>query len=166
MGRFQPYHLGHHNLIKEIAESAGEIIIGIGSAQVSHDPDNPFTAGERMSMITRSLVKDIDTVFYVIPLEDLRRNAVWAHHVTSMSPPFNVVYSNNPLIARLFHEAGFRVERSPLFQRSEYSGREIRRRMISGEDWESLVPEETVRVIHEVKGVERILELAETDYLE
>ncbi|MEM0023032.1 MAG: adenylyltransferase/cytidyltransferase family protein, partial [Archaeoglobaceae archaeon] len=44
IGRFQPYHLGHHEVVKKILEEVDELIIGIGSAQESHSLENPFTA--------------------------------------------------------------------------------------------------------------------------
>ncbi|MBP7820288.1 MAG: adenylyltransferase/cytidyltransferase family protein, partial [Candidatus Methanofastidiosum sp.] len=47
IGRFQPFHLGHLHVVKLILNSSKEIIIAIGSSQVSHTIQNPFTAGER-----------------------------------------------------------------------------------------------------------------------
>lgn len=155
IGRFQPFHLGHHTVIKEIAKDVDELVIGIGSAQLSHTPENPFTAGERIMMISRSLA-DLDLHYYVIPIQDVYRNSVWVSHVTSMTPPFSVVYSNNPLVSRLFIEAGYNVTYSPMYNRTEYSGTEIRRRMLAGEGWEKLVPPAVVEVINEIKGVERL----------
>ncbi|MGA3854978.1 adenylyltransferase/cytidyltransferase family protein, partial [Bacillus pumilus] len=69
IGRFQPFHKGHLEVIKKIAEEVDEIIIGIGSAQKSHTLENPFTAGERILMITQSL-KDYDLTYYPIPIKD------------------------------------------------------------------------------------------------
>jgi len=51
IGRFQPYHNGHHYVINHIAREVDELIIGFGSAQMSHEPSDPFTAGERVLMI-------------------------------------------------------------------------------------------------------------------
>lgn len=69
VGRFQPYHNGHQSVLERIASSADEIVIGVGSAQISHTVANPpFTAGERVLMLTRSLA-DLDCPFYVIPIE-------------------------------------------------------------------------------------------------
>jgi nicotinamide-nucleotide adenylyltransferase len=155
IGRFQPFHLGHRKVITEIAKHVDELVIGIGSAQQSHTPENPFTAGERIMMISRSL-EGLDLYYYVIPINDIYRNAIWVAHVRSMTPPFTDVYSNNPLVSRLFHEAGYEIQYSPMYNRQEYSGTEIRRRMLAGEDWEKLVPEEVVDVIHEIKGVDRL----------
>jgi nicotinamide-nucleotide adenylyltransferase len=155
IGRFQPFHLGHRKVIGEIARHVDELVIGIGSAQLSHKPENPFTAGERILMISRSL-EDLDLYYYVIPINDLYQNALWVAHVRSLTPPFSDVYSNNPLVSRLFQESGYEVKYSPMYNREEYSGTEIRRRMLAGEDWEKLVPEAVVDVIREINGVDRL----------
>lgn len=66
IGRFQPYHDGHHKMVEAIASEIDELVLGIGSAGDSHSPHNPFTAGERIMMITKSLV-DLDLVTYTVP---------------------------------------------------------------------------------------------------
>ncbi len=162
IGRFQPYHSGHQSVLIQIARDADEVIIGVGSAQASHEPENPFTAGERVMMITRSLA-GFPRPFYVIPIEDIRRNALWVAHVCSMAPPFDRVSSNNPLVIRLFSEAGIPTESPAMYERQTHSGTEIRRRMLAGEPWEHLVPHAAVRVVHEIDGVERIRRIAGTD---
>ena len=42
IGRMQPIHKGHIQVIKKILEEVDEIIIGIGSAQLSHELKDPF----------------------------------------------------------------------------------------------------------------------------
>ncbi len=162
IGRFQPYHNGHQSVLERIAGLVDEIIIGVGSAQLSHEPDNPFTAGERILMITRSL-SELDCPFYVIPIEDIRRNALWVAHVRSMSPPFETVYSNNPLVVQLFSESGVHVVSPDMYERHTHSGTEIRRRMLAHEQWTHLVPGAVVEVIGEIGGVERLEQIADTD---
>lgn len=162
IGRFQPYHLGHHTVLASIADEVDEIIIGIGSAQRSHEPENIFTAGERVVMISRSL-KSLDIDYYVIPIEDIQRNAVWVSHVLSMTPRFDAVYTNNPLVFRLFDEAGIMVRHSPMYQREIYSGTAIRKKMLSGDAWEHLVPDVVAEVIDEIGGAERMKEIARDD---
>ena len=72
IGRMQPVHNGHMEVIKRILEEVDEIIIGIGSAQLSHELKDPFTAGERIVMMTQALAEcDIDPKrYYIIPMED------------------------------------------------------------------------------------------------
>lgn len=165
VGRFQPFHNGHIRNLQVISEEADEIVIGIGSAQKSHLPANPFTAGERIEMISKAL-KGFRTPHYIIPLEDVEYNSLWVSHVLSMSPKFDVVYSNNPLVIQLFTEAGITVRRTPLHDREKLSGTAIRKQMLDGEenDWQPLVPEAVVDVIREIKGIERMKNLAGSDF--
>ena len=162
IGRFQPYHMGHHTVIGALSSEVDELIIGVGSAQRSHTVDDPFTAGERVMMISKAL-SEFSIPFYVIPIEDVEYNSLWTAHVRARVPTFSVVYSNNPLVGRLFEEAGIEVRALPMFRRDVYSGTEIRKRMLEGDSWEDLVPACVAKLIHEIDGVGRIRRLAQTD---
>jgi len=164
IGRFQPYHNGHHEMVKRIAEDeeVDELVLGIGSAGDSHMTSDPFTAGERIMMVTKSLQR-FDLVTYAVPIEDLERNSVWVSHVQSMSPDFDVAYSNNPLVIQLFEEEGVEVRQSPMFNREVLEGTEVRERMIEGENWRGLVPDPVAEVIDEIDGIKRIQRVAQTD---
>ncbi|MBZ6495406.1 MULTISPECIES: nicotinamide-nucleotide adenylyltransferase [Natrinema] len=162
IGRFQPFHNGHRSMVEQIAADVDELVLGIGSADDSHTVRNPFTAGERIMMITKSLV-DYDLVTYAVPIEDLERNSVWVSHVQSMSPDFDVAYSNNPLVIQLFREADIDIRQSPMFNREVLEGSEVRERMINDGDWESLVPDAVVEVVDEIDGLERIQMVSDSD---
>ena len=163
IGRFQPFHNGHMEVVKYIVSRYKAIVIGIGSAQYSHTLENPFTAGERHLMISRSLEDEGIHNYYLVPIEDLHRNSIWVAHVESIAPPFDEVFANNPLTKRLFYERGYKVILPPLYDRSKYSGKEIRRRIIKGEKWEHLVPQAVVDTINEIDGISRLKALAQTD---
>jgi nicotinamide-nucleotide adenylyltransferase len=165
IGRFQPYHDGHHAMVERIAEEVDELVLGIGSADDSHTTHDPFTAGERIMMITKA-VAAFDLTTYVVPLEDINRNAVWVSHVKSMCPTFDVAYSNNPLVVRLFEESGIEVRQSPMFDRDRLEGSEIRERMIRDESWRDRVPDPAVDIIEEINGVQRLQYVSESDSLE
>ncbi|MDI9644173.1 MAG: nicotinamide-nucleotide adenylyltransferase [Candidatus Verstraetearchaeota archaeon] len=171
IGRYQPFHKGHLEVIKSILGEVDELIIGIGSAQTSHTLENPFTAGERMTMISAVLKGNglADRCPYIIPINDVWNNALWVRHVRSLTPRFEVAYTGNPLAKRLFAEEGIPVRTPTMFYRFKYSGTEIRKRMLDGRQWEDLVPEEAVHVIYEIGGVERIKDISKSDritYLE
>jgi len=72
VGRFQPFHLGHLEAVKHILHKIDELVIVVGSAQDSHTLENPFTAGERITMIRLALrAAKIDANrFTVLPLPD------------------------------------------------------------------------------------------------
>jgi len=168
IGRFQPFHRGHLYAVKRILEEVDELIIVVGSAQMSHELDNPFTAGERIEMIRRALdAEGIDRGRYMlIPIPDAPAHTVWVSMVESQTPRFDIVYTNQPLTRRLMLEAGYEVRGIELYERERYEATEIRRRILVGEDWRDLVPEEVYRYLMEIDGVGRIRDLAKSDRVE
>lgn len=55
IGRFQPFHLGHELIVREIVADGLIPLIIIGSAQESRTAKNPYKANERFGMIRESL---------------------------------------------------------------------------------------------------------------
>lgn len=165
VGRFQPFHHGHLHAVRTILEEAEELVVVVGSAQMSHEPDNPFTAGERIEMIRRVLdAAGVDRGRYMlIPIPDAPAHRVWVSQVESQTPKFDIVYTNQPLTRRLLVEAGYEVRAIKLHKRRQYEATEIRRRILSGEDWRVLVPEEVYQYLEEIDGDGRIRDLARTD---
>ncbi|RLF47797.1 MAG: nicotinamide-nucleotide adenylyltransferase [Thermoplasmata archaeon] len=163
IGRFQPFHLGHMALIKYILRSADDVVVCIGSAQYSHTFDNPFTAGERHLMISRALEAEGIHNYYLVPIEDINVYSLWVAHVEAMVPPFDVIYTNNPLNIRLFKERGYEVKETPIYDKEKYSGRKIRELMINDGPWEERVPYEVARTINEIDGVNRLKQIVKTD---
>lgn len=163
IGRFQPLHRGHLEVIRKVSAECDHVIIGIGSAQRSHTSDNPFTAGERYLMISETLKAEGISNAIIVPVEDLNRYSVWVSHVESICPPFTIVYSNNASTRRLFQEAGYEVRKAPLYNRGEFSGTEVRKRMIDGGDWRSLVPAPVADVIDIIDGIGRMKSIGDWD---
>lgn len=160
IGRFQPLHNGHMDVIRKCAEESENLTIGIGSAQYSHEYENPFTAGERYLMIDEVMKDEGISNYCIVPIEDLNRYSLWVAQVVSMSPPFSIVYTNNSLTRRLFIESGYEVRDSPLYNREIYSGTSVRKKMIEGDEWRSLVPKKTAEIIDEIDGVNRLREIS------
>jgi len=165
VGRMQPVHKGHLQVIKSILGEVDEVIIGIGSAQLSHTLKDPFTAGERVMMLTKALSENgiPASRYYIIPVQDVACNSIWVAHIKMLTPPFEYIYSGNPLVQRLFIEAGYKVNEPPLFNREIYSGTEVRKRILENEDWESLVPNSVINVINEIEGVARLKHLSKKE---
>lgn len=156
IGRFQPFHNGHLEVIKHLSTEYDDILIGIGSAYENYTRKNPFTAGERFEMIEVSLRSEGISNYSIIPLPDINRYDIWPHHVQSLCPQFTMVYSNNPLIKELFLKAGYKVDSTELINRKEYSGSEIRRRILKNESWHDLVPPNVAKIMEDISGAERI----------
>lgn len=162
IGRMQPVHNGHMQVIGKILEEVDELIIGIGSAQLSHEAKDPFTAGERIVMMTQALAEmGVDpSRYYIIPMQDINFNALWVSHVKMLTPPFSIIYTGNPLVKQLFSEEGFEVRQPPLYDRLHLSGTEVRRRILEDSNWQELVPKATADVLSEISGVERMKNLS------
>ena len=158
MGRFQPFHLGHLDMVRRVLAEHEELIVGIGSAQYSHTRENPFTAGERYEMIRRTLDAEGIHAYHIVPIPDTHVHSVWVGHVVSLVPKFDVVYTNSPLVVRLFREKGFKVEELPLLKREAFSGTLIRKMIYEGGDWMPLVPKAVASYILEIDGPQRIRE--------
>jgi nicotinamide-nucleotide adenylyltransferase len=164
VGRFQPFHNGHLEVIRKILENHESVIIGIGSAQYSHTLRDPFTAGERHLMISMTLEAEDLPNFYLVPIEDVNSNPLWVAHVEALTPKFEAVYTNNPLVRRLFLEKKYNVKSVKLLNRDDWSGTSIREKMLAGGNWEKDVPRQVTEVIREIDGVQRLRDLAEDDH--
>src|SRR5512136_719867 len=165
VGRFQPFHLGHLDAIKTVLKSVDELVIVIGSAQYSHNTNNPFTAGERLVMIRHALQDaGVDhSRFWVVPVPDVHLHMLWVSALEGYTPRFDVVFSNEPLTRRLFMEAGYKVKNIRFFERKIYSSTLIREKMVKNESWTTLVPKAVAEFIGEIDGVNRLRDLTRTD---
>jgi nicotinamide-nucleotide adenylyltransferase len=98
--------------------------------------------------------------YRIVLIPDIHNPPKWVAHVLSIVNDFDVVLTTNALTKRLFKEKGFTVKETPIFDRNNYSGKEIRRRIAHGEQWEDLVPEPVTQIITDIDGVHRIKDLA------
>lgn len=163
VGRFQPFHKGHLATVKFALSKVDQLVIVVGSAQKSHEPKNPFTAGERVRMIKVSLDSDkVDmSKVLIIPVPDVDVHSLWTRQVDMLVPKYDVVFANDPFTLMLFRERGVKTVEAPLIDRSEMQATEIRKKMATGKAWESLVPAPVARIIKEINGVERVKAIAE-----
>ena len=165
MGRFQPFHLGHLAAVKFALKRVDYLYVVVGSAQRSHERDNPFTAGERIGMIKAALDGNgVDpSRWMAIPIADSDSHSVWVSSVESMVPKFDVVFTNDALTFLLFKEEGGEVRAVPYFDRKLYSATNVRDRILERKDWESLVPKQVAKLVREFGGVERVRRLKMKD---
>ncbi|MEM2137795.1 MAG: nicotinamide-nucleotide adenylyltransferase [Candidatus Anstonellaceae archaeon] len=160
IGRFQPFHIGHLSAVKWIAERSGKVIVAIGSAQKSFEPENPFSASERERMIRQQLVDaGLGKKCVVVPVTDINDNERWVEHVDKSVPDYDVVYSNNALVKRLMREKRKAVKGIPFFKRVLYDATKIRGRMKEGKEWQDRVPEKVLVLLKKMKAEERVRKL-------
>jgi nicotinamide-nucleotide adenylyltransferase len=162
VGRFQPFHKGHLAVIREALSLCDDLIVVIGSAEDSHTDKNPFTAGERYQMVLSSLTPAERSRVMIIPVRDVNRYSVWATHIESYVPPFDIVFSNSDLTRSLFTEAGFQVRKTKAYSPGTYSATEIRRRIVDDKKWEHLVPPPVAVFLRGIDARRRLLDSGAT----
>jgi nicotinamide-nucleotide adenylyltransferase len=157
-GRFQPFHLEHLRYFRMAWERSERVIVGITNPDPSsiiadhlsdhrHLPEeNPFTYTERLMMIQKTLQEeryDMERVLIVpFPIHHPDR---WPYYVPQGTVMFVTVYSPwERQKAVRFRQAGLEVVVDDTLTKT-ISGRQIRKRLTTGGDWEHLVPPAVAR---------------------
>ncbi len=155
VGRFQPFHIGHHKVLKDIMKKYDKIIVVIaGPAQEEPTIRDPFTFRERKDMIS-SVLKGTGKDYEIHFLSDTDNDKKWVDAVSKMGN-FDVAYTRNPWTARCLRLADIPIKRQKNYERYKHCGRVIRKRIIEGRGWKELVPKEVHDYIIKIRGEERI----------
>ena len=151
IGRFQPLHKGHLAIIKRI-EKSHQLKLGIGSAQYKNTTDNPLSINERRAMIERVLDEGIKAELYDIP--DIHDDEKWVDHVRKIVGQFDVVYSGNELVIRLFREKNILVR--VIKEIDPYKATKVREAIVAGKSVKKDVPAVVLSYLEEIGAIERI----------
>ena len=165
MGRFQPFHLGHLELVKQILKECDEIVIALTGSQFNYIQKDPFTSGERIEMIHLSLKEnnvDLNRCL-IVALENQFNISTWASYLKSSLPSFDKVYSGNEYVAMLLADSGYEVIKPNFHEREKFNASKIRSMISKDENWEQLVPSGVSQIIKKINGVNRIKILFQTD---
>lgn len=168
MGRFQPPHMGHMDMIKQVLDECQEVIIAVTSSQFNYLKKDPFTAGERVEMIHNSLLeaRHLDSNrCMIIPIQNQFNIATWFAYLRSILPSFDRVYSGNQYVEMLLADSGVQVVRPALLDRDMYNATRIRNMIVSGdnEGWRKIVPEAVGVILDRINARDRLVAIAESD---
>lgn len=164
MGRFQPFHNGHLNLIKQVLEECDDVIVAVTGSQFNYIRMDPFTAGERIEMIRNSLLESVDPHRYIIlGVENQPNVYTWLSYLKAALPPFDVVYSGNKYVAMLLADSGISVVAPKMIFRQTLNATAIRDMMVRGGNWRDLVPAAVCRVVDSIHGTERLKTILKSD---
>jgi nicotinamide-nucleotide adenylyltransferase len=154
VGRFQPFHLGHLQDIKNALEEVGELYIAIGSSNEENTKENPFSSEERTDMIRLALKGNRIDKYTIYTIPDFGNDEKWVGYIKTALPKFDVVFTGNEWTERCFKKFGYNIKKVKIVE--DVSSTIIRDKIIKNEDWQSMVPKEVVEYISEINGVERV----------
>lgn len=84
IGRFQPFHLAHQNLIKHSLALAEKVIIILGSARSASDVKNPFTPAMREEIIRRCFPQEENRLIFRAVRDYPYNDHVWTAEVQNI----------------------------------------------------------------------------------
>jgi len=160
IGRFQPLHNGHVNLIKQALKNNDQVLVLVGSQNKLEDYQNPFTAEERINLIS--------SVFGEEPklkgIDDYPTNEQWIEDVTSRV----ITMQEDPSKVTLYTS-----EKDSAFYRTNFlysveerhsgglSATGIRAALYDGRIADTWLPEETVSFLEEYMTTDAYLRIKE-----
>ena len=155
IGRFQPFHTGHLDAVKQILRECGNIIIVIGSAQYANTRENPFTADEREQIIRSVLGAEGISNYTIVKLDDIDDDTQWVEYVKGSVPEFNQIYTGNEWVTELFTNAGYDVKKQDF--NIDISGMR-EREYIKNKNlvWKEFLHPTAIQVLNEIDGFTRI----------
>lgn len=138
LGRFQPFHKGHHKVVEDHKDDFEDFKIIVGSAGKDGTEDNPLSLEEREKLI-KSCFPEVEILSVEDETKDEEGNKKWIQKIENLG--IDAVISQNDLVKRLVNEyTNLELIEQDLFNKDIYSGTETRRRIRSGEEWRYLVP--------------------------
>ena len=165
VGRFQPFHLGHLDIVKKILKENERIIIAIGSAEKNYVPENPLTAGERVMIIDETLkAEKIDPARYtIIPVRNIDNYALWIDHLNLYVPPYDTIYTGSHIVKACYEATAGRHKLVQIERVRPVSATFIRESMIANtKDWEKFIPARTVELLKKLHLPLRLRQIGET----
>ncbi|WP_374295608.1 nicotinate-nicotinamide nucleotide adenylyltransferase [Acinetobacter sp.] len=81
IGRFQPFHIAHREVIDIALAQAKQVILVLGSAQDERSIKNPFSIAERQQMILSSFDEATRQRIQFVPVIDLYNDEKWVKAV-------------------------------------------------------------------------------------
>ena len=162
VGRFRPLHKGAASVLLSLCEQAELVIIGIGSSN-KYNVRNPFTPQEAEGMIRAFFDgKEGNFEFRHIPdfahMSEYRNGEKWKKTVLRELGELDGFVTGNPYVKKLLgthYKIYDAFDIVPEDKRVTVRGTVVRQRMADFDDWQSLLPSETINYLEKNDLVER-----------
>ena len=168
LGRFQPFHRGHASMLIE-AEKCRKVnypnlklIIAVGSSNRPETLKNPWSAPERIAMISSWLDNEAKFDAIVVAIPDLEDLPNWVSHAEKYHGKSGIFFSSDSSSCDLYNNSGWNMISMPLLQRDDYEGWRVREtaRMLS-----TINDEDAIKMVLGESVPESIIEFLVTNNL-
>lgn len=154
VGRFQPLHHGHEQLIRQAIAACGDVTIAIGSSTEPQTARNPFSFEERAAM-----VEAVFPGLRVVGVPDIHDEARWVAHCLRITGAVERAYGNDAQTLALFEKAGIPTSSPGLRERERWQATRLRNQMAAGDPaWRDQVPD-AVEALLDAWGAETRLRI-------
>ena len=122
IGRFQPVHSAHVELIRQAVKITRELIIIVGSAHQPRTYKNPWTSKERMMMLNNA-IDGIDVGDTRVHIEDnidtIYNDTAWMRRVQGIVSKYRVLGGKTGIIGHKKDESSFYLDMFPQWELEE-----------------------------------------------
>ncbi|MDE1845987.1 MAG: adenylyltransferase/cytidyltransferase family protein [Candidatus Micrarchaeota archaeon] len=146
IGRFQPFHNGHLEMVNQSTQNVDVLYIVVGSIN-KKDEKNPFSALERKMMILNSVSNEVASKLKILFVPDFNNDPKWMECIDYLVPKYDVIYSSDDEMSLLLRRMGKKVEEIKQIDRKILSGTKMRQMLFEGKDISKHLPSGTRGVI-------------------
>jgi bifunctional NMN adenylyltransferase/nudix hydrolase len=113
IGRFQPFHTAHLEIIKRATALTDQLVIITGSAAQPRTYKNPFTSAERERMI-KAATGGLSMRIYVEPnIDTMYNDQAWAVRVQGIVSKYRILGTRTGIIGHKKDESSFYLDMFP-----------------------------------------------------
>lgn len=169
IGRFQPFHLAHFELLKEALEVAKRVIVVLGSHNKAPDIKNPWTAPQREEMIRGNLSAVENARVKFVYMRDYLYND--NHWITDLQQKVSEATEGSESIALIGHAHDHSSYYLDLFPQWKLIAKDnidtlphataIREKYFTGQDYSKFIPTTTLGYMERFKTTELYKNLVE-----
>ena len=119
IGRFQPFHNAHLEIIKRATALTKQLVVIVGSANQPRTYKNPFTFDERKQMILdacRGMQSGVFQVYVEPNIDTMYNDQAWAVRVQGIVSKYRVLGGKTGIIGHKKDDSSFYLDMFPQWE--------------------------------------------------
>jgi bifunctional NMN adenylyltransferase/nudix hydrolase len=146
IGRFQPFHLAHQQLLDKAFETAERVIVILGSHQAALTSKNPWSSGDRVKMIEKCLSEEQSQRLTFVTIRDyLYNDNAWVSEIQQKVKIITDGSKSVVLVGHLKDDSSYYLSMFPQWDflevtpRLQLSATDIRHKLFATDDISSVI---------------------------